>query len=139
MQGTQIHDGKFFNILWDAESHIIGIDWKESTAEMSEEDFKADLTTFAGYVEQRGEEVAVGVERAAAFLATASRSAGGLSRVFTSGGGAQRCGGAQHEADPRVQQRAGGEELVTWPGLSFPCTSARPLPSVQHAAFVTKS
>ena len=43
----------------------------------------------AGYVEARGEEVAVGVERAAAFLATASRSAGGLSRVFTSGGGAR--------------------------------------------------
>jgi type IV pilus assembly protein PilM len=46
----------------------------------------ADL---AGYVEARGEEIAVGVERAAAFLATASRSAGGLSGVFTSGGGAR--------------------------------------------------
>jgi type IV pilus assembly protein PilM len=43
----------------------------------------------AGYVEARGEEIAVGVERAAAFLATASRSAGGLARVFTSGGGAR--------------------------------------------------
>jgi hypothetical protein len=52
MQGTQIHDGKFFKILWDSESRIIGINWKESTSEMSEEDFKADLTTFAGYVEQ---------------------------------------------------------------------------------------
>jgi hypothetical protein len=52
MQGTQIHDGKFFTILWDAASHIIGIKWKESTAEMSDEDFKAALTTFAGYVEQ---------------------------------------------------------------------------------------
>jgi type IV pilus assembly protein PilM len=46
----------------------------------------ADL---AAYVEARGEEIAVGVERAAAFLATASRSAGGLSHVFTSGGGAR--------------------------------------------------
>ena len=46
----------------------------------------ADL---AGYVEARGEEISVGVERAAAFLATASRSAGGLSRVYTSGGGAR--------------------------------------------------
>jgi type IV pilus assembly protein PilM len=46
----------------------------------------ADL---AGYVEARGEEIAVGVERAAAFLATASRSAGGLSRVYTIGGGAR--------------------------------------------------
>jgi type IV pilus assembly protein PilM len=41
------------------------------------------------YVEARGEEIAVGVERAAAFLATASRSAGGLGRVYTSGGGAR--------------------------------------------------
>jgi type IV pilus assembly protein PilM len=46
----------------------------------------ADL---AGYVEARGEEISVGVERAAAFLATASRSAGGLGRVYTSGGGAR--------------------------------------------------
>src|SRR5260370_19483444 len=46
----------------------------------------ADL---AGYVNARGEEIAVGVERAAAFLATASRSAGGLSRVYTTGGGAR--------------------------------------------------
>jgi len=43
----------------------------------------------ASYVEARGEELAVGVERAAAFLQTASRSAGGLSRVYTSGGGAR--------------------------------------------------
>jgi len=49
----------------------------------------AQSVDLAGYVEARGEEVAVGVERAAAFLATASRSAGGLSRVFTSGGGAR--------------------------------------------------
>src|SRR2546430_691671 len=41
----------------------------------------------AGYVSARGDEIAVGVERAAAFLATASRSAGGLSRVYTTGGG----------------------------------------------------
>ncbi|HEU5466954.1 MAG TPA: type IV pilus assembly protein PilM [Gemmatimonadales bacterium] len=46
----------------------------------------ADL---ASYVEQRGEEISVGVERAAAFLASASRSAGGLARVYTSGGGAR--------------------------------------------------
>ena len=46
----------------------------------------ADLTS---YVEARGEEIAVGVERAAAFLATTSRSAGGLGRVYTIGGGAR--------------------------------------------------
>src|SRR5260370_21972569 len=43
----------------------------------------------SGDVEEMGEESAVGVERAAAFLATASRSAGGLGRVYTSGGGAR--------------------------------------------------
>ncbi|MBI1966378.1 MAG: type IV pilus assembly protein PilM [Gemmatimonadetes bacterium] len=43
----------------------------------------------AGYVESRGEEIAVGIERAAAFLATASRSAGGLSKVYTIGGGSR--------------------------------------------------
>jgi type IV pilus assembly protein PilM len=43
----------------------------------------------AQYVDARAEEIAVGVERAAAFLATASRSAGGLGRVFTIGGGAR--------------------------------------------------
>jgi type IV pilus assembly protein PilM len=46
----------------------------------------ADL---AGYVETRGEEIAVGVERAAAFLASASRTAGGISRIYTTGGGAR--------------------------------------------------
>ena len=43
----------------------------------------------AGYVESRGEEIATGVERAAAFLATASRSAGGLGKVYTTGGGSR--------------------------------------------------
>src|SRR5512145_2297232 len=43
----------------------------------------------AGYVEARGEEIAVGVERAAAFLATSSRPGAGLGRVYTSGGGAR--------------------------------------------------
>jgi type IV pilus assembly protein PilM len=41
------------------------------------------------FLEARGEELAVGIERAAAFLQTASRSAGNLSRVVTVGGGAR--------------------------------------------------
>lgn len=41
------------------------------------------------FLESRGEELAVGVERAAAFLQSASRSAGALSRLFTVGGGAR--------------------------------------------------
>jgi type IV pilus assembly protein PilM len=40
-------------------------------------------------LESRGEELAVGIERAAAFLQSGSRSAAGISRVFTTGGGAR--------------------------------------------------
>ena len=40
-------------------------------------------------LEGRGEELAVGIERAAAFLQSASRSAGGIGRIFTTGGGAR--------------------------------------------------
>ncbi len=45
--------------------------------------------TLAPLVASRGEELAVGIERAAAFLQSASRSAGTISRIFTSGGGAR--------------------------------------------------
>jgi type IV pilus assembly protein PilM len=64
---------------------------KGLSAEASEQVVQgiAQSADLAAFVEARGEEIAVGVERAAAFLATASRSAGGLSRVFTSGGGAR--------------------------------------------------
>ena len=41
------------------------------------------------FLESRGEELAVGIERAAAFLQSASRSAGGLSRLYTTGGGSR--------------------------------------------------
>ncbi|MEO8450667.1 MAG: type IV pilus assembly protein PilM [Gemmatimonadota bacterium] len=42
------------------------------------------------FLQSRGEELAVGIERAAAFLQTASRSAaGGLSRLYLSGGGSR--------------------------------------------------
>src|SRR5437879_1087243 len=53
---------------------------------------QAQSGDLAQYVDARGEEIAVGVERAAAFLATASRSAGGLGRVYTIGGGARAPG-----------------------------------------------
>jgi type IV pilus assembly protein PilM len=60
--------------------------------------FEADeaLTPF---LQSRGEELAVGIERAAAFLQTASRSAGGVSRLFLSGGGARIPGLAKTLAD----------------------------------------
>jgi type IV pilus assembly protein PilM len=41
------------------------------------------------FVKSRGEEVGVGVERAGAFLASASRDAGQIQRVYCSGGGAR--------------------------------------------------
>jgi len=43
----------------------------------------------APFLESRGEELATGIERAAAFLQTAARSTSGLSRLFTSGGGSR--------------------------------------------------
>ena len=41
------------------------------------------------FLQSRGEELAVGIERAAAFLQTSNRSTAGLSRLFLSGGGAR--------------------------------------------------
>jgi type IV pilus assembly protein PilM len=41
------------------------------------------------FLESRGEELATGIERAAAFLQTAARSSSGLSRLYTSGGGSR--------------------------------------------------
>lgn len=43
----------------------------------------------APFLETRGEELAVGIERAAAFLQTSSRSAAGISRLYLSGGGSR--------------------------------------------------
>jgi len=43
----------------------------------------------APFLATRGEELGVGIERAAAFLQTASRSASGLSRLYLSGGGSR--------------------------------------------------
>src|SRR2546430_8815430 len=48
---------------------------------------QAQHPDLGSYVDARGEEIAVGVERAAAFLATASRSAGGVGRGYPAGGG----------------------------------------------------
>lgn len=43
----------------------------------------------APFLESRGEELAVGIERAAAFLQTSSRSGAGVSRLFITGGGSR--------------------------------------------------
>ena len=53
MQTTQLHDDDFFTVLWDETAHLIGIDWKEATSAMTDEQFKAQLTLVAGCVEQK--------------------------------------------------------------------------------------
>jgi hypothetical protein len=64
MPTTLLHDGEFLKILWDAGTGIIGIEWKESTAAMTDGDFKADLILFASYVEaERARGILVDVAR----------------------------------------------------------------------------
>jgi hypothetical protein len=53
MDLTQLHQDEFLRILWNERAKIIGIDWKEATSSMTDEDFKAALTLFAGHVEQK--------------------------------------------------------------------------------------
>ena len=53
MQTTQLYEDKFFKIFWDEHTRIIGIDWKEGTSSMTDEEFKAELTLFAGHVEHK--------------------------------------------------------------------------------------
>jgi len=53
MQARQIHEDKFLKILWDENKKIIGIDWKGTTSGMTDEEFKTELTLFAGYVEEK--------------------------------------------------------------------------------------
>ncbi len=68
------------------------------------------------FLESRGEELAVGIERAAAFLQSASRSAG-LSRLFTTGGGSRI---------PRLNRVLGDR-------LRLPVQPANPLERLQVA------
>ena len=53
MQPEQLFEDHFLRILWDKDAKIIGIDWKEATSSMTDEEFKAELTLFAGHVEQK--------------------------------------------------------------------------------------
>ena len=50
---TAIHHDTFLKILWDGATSVIGIDWKEATSSMTDDDFKAVLGRFAGFVEAR--------------------------------------------------------------------------------------
>ena len=53
MNSTALHEDNFLRVLWDEATRIIGIDWKESTATMTDEDMKAELALFAGFVEKK--------------------------------------------------------------------------------------
>ena len=80
------------------------------------------------FLETRGEELAVGIERAAAFLQSASRSAGGISRIYTTGGGARIPGLNQVLADRLrlpVQLANPIERLQVADGVFDRCWSTR--------------
>jgi len=53
MRLTLLYDGPYLRILWDFESKIIGVEWKETTSAMTSEEFKTDLMLFATHVEMR--------------------------------------------------------------------------------------
>jgi len=53
VEPTQLHEDQFLTILWDENTKIIGIDWKETTSAMTDEEFKVELVIFATYVEQK--------------------------------------------------------------------------------------
>ena len=64
MSATPIHGAEFLTIWWDDSTRIIGINWKETTAGMSDEQFKMELTLFASYVEkQKARGILVDVSR----------------------------------------------------------------------------
>jgi hypothetical protein len=52
-QPSQLHEDEFLRIFWDEQTRIIGIDWMEATSEMTDEDFKTELTLFAKQVEDK--------------------------------------------------------------------------------------
>jgi hypothetical protein len=54
MKPALLHEDKYLRILWDGQTQIISIDWKASTSEMTDEDFKTELTLFAEQVEDQG-------------------------------------------------------------------------------------
>ena len=64
----------------------LGMSSEDADAMLAEGEPRPELTQ---YVDTRGEEIAVGVERAAAFLQAASREAQGIQRVYVSGGGSR--------------------------------------------------
>jgi phenylpyruvate tautomerase PptA (4-oxalocrotonate tautomerase family) len=50
---AQLHEDKFLRILWDEQTRIIRIVWRQETSDMTDEDFKSELTLFAQKVEEK--------------------------------------------------------------------------------------
>jgi type IV pilus assembly protein PilM len=75
------------------------------------------------FLHTRTEELAVGIERAGAFLQTSSRSAGGIGRIFVTGGGARI---------PRLSRALGDR-------LQIPVQLANPIEKLQVAEGVFDS
>ena len=40
MSAIQIREANFLTFWWDEKTRIVGIDWKETTAAMTDEEFK---------------------------------------------------------------------------------------------------
>src|SRR5215831_21069185 len=53
MKPTELYENRFQLIIWDETNGIIGLDWKEATAHMTDDDMKRELDLFAGFVEKR--------------------------------------------------------------------------------------
>jgi hypothetical protein len=53
MKPTLLREDKYLQVFWDESTRIIGIDWKEATSNMTDEDFKTELTLFAKQVEDK--------------------------------------------------------------------------------------
>ena len=53
MKTHELHENTFHSILWDDQSHVIRLDWREGTSSMTGEEFKKELTLFADHVEAK--------------------------------------------------------------------------------------
>ena len=48
-----VYEDQYMQIFWDEQTCLIGIDWKEATSTMTDENFKNELTLFAKQVEDK--------------------------------------------------------------------------------------
>jgi hypothetical protein len=45
---TPIHDDAFFQVSWDENTNVNGIQWKETTSSMTDDDFKSSAVRRLG-------------------------------------------------------------------------------------------